>query len=548
MPSLKLFRPLLIALNSHSYLGMTAAVGNALFRVLIVPILVQPLVDQVFVLAELSALYQVAFKGFWVIFLASVMLFWQDAMLASSAALLVSEWRERLYGWGLGGGGGGSSASLSSRILNDLKDIEIYIQYGLGSLIAESLSLVFILILLFKLHLSATFFVLLSFIPLAFILWRLGLALKKATQEQQQALEKLGGQMQEGFKHRPVIKAFNLENFMLGRFKPVNDSVLKTQQRRMRLAALQTPIAQILGFLAIILLIILLGKEVLAGRLTLGQLSSYLTLLALLATPSQLLPRAYAMLQQAKAAEERLSNLEHELRLQSRQVQLFSGETLSQNLLSCQEVYFSYGDKTVLKGLNFSPPDRGLCLIMGESGVGKSSFFNLLLGFALPQQGQILLAGRPVNSYSQAELSCLIAYVPQDTSLLQASIWDNLCLGRAISEAALWQILEKLQLASSVRQLPQGLHTLLSEDGQNLSGGQRQRLAVARALLGEPKLLLLDEASAHLDEASEVALYQVLEEEAEKRLIITISHHSRFKLGQVYHLHEGNLVFEAQDS
>ena len=517
---------LLFPITLWSLLGLSAALGNAALRVAIVPLLVIPLFDQVMTQSNLSALPNVLFVGMTVILLGSLMLFLQDALLGKTAADVSAQWRKRLYECLLKKKPQqlpSSSGGLSSRILTDLKDVESYLQVGLGSLVAESITLLGMIAVLIYSNALATSLLLLLAIPLIILLRFLGKRLEYAAQQSQENTEAVGTHLQEGFKHHAVIRAFSADHFMLKRFGGANEATRHAMTRRTRLVAVQTPAAQVLLFVALGILLVVLLQSVTTSRMTIGEVVSYITLVLLVSTPAQLLPRAYAMLKQAQAASKRLYAL-LDTPAQSLPASFETGRSRLLGL-ELQNLSFAYDKHTpVLNTINLNLPNRGLVALTGESGRGKTTLLHLLLRFLSPSQGEIFLDGVSLRDIPEAQLRARIAYVPQGTDLLSGSLRDNLGLGRVVEESRLWQVIDQVRLKETIEGLDHKLDTRLKEDGAGLSGGQKQRLAVARALLSEPDILLLDEPSANLDTDSEQALVTALKQQAQQRLVLVVAH------------------------
>lgn len=309
---------------------------------------------------------------------------------------------------------------------------------------------------------------------------------------------------------------------MLRRFEPANTAAERSAARRSLLAGLQVPLTQLLIFGAFVLLVLLLVDRVQQGSMSEGELVAFVTLVALLGTPLQLLPKALAMQQQARAAARRLLDLLGAPIAPS--ASAHPAPTPSDVTYTLQGVSAGYDAGPVLHGIDLTLPTRGLVAVRGESGAGKSSLLRLLLGFLPPSGGEVRFAGVPLDEIDPDALAEGVGYVPQDSALLSGSLRENLLLGRDLPDAALWQALEGVGLAATVRALPRGLEHPLGEDGGGLSGGQQQRLAVARALLSDPTTLLLDEPTANLDAESERALIATLESEARRRLVLAVAH------------------------
>jgi len=511
---------LLFPKSKYLIVGAVAAVFNAIVRVAIVPILVTPLIDKVFKQAQLEQLHKVLWLGLILIIFGAIMLFIQDASFASLAAQTSANSKAFLYQNLLKRDAGKldfSSGGLSSRILNDLKDIEIYLQYGIGSLIAESLTILGIIVVLLKTDFLATLSLIGLLIPLVLVLTWLGKRLEASSSKSQACSEQIGNHLQEGFKHHKAIRAFHADNFILKRFLVENEKNKKLMTERGLLASLQTPLTQILAFIAIAAVIFILGQKVIKGSLSLGQMIAYLSLVTLLTTPAQLLPRAFALFKQAASANKRLNDL---IRIETKQ----NNEDFEIQGLALKDLSYAYADKTILENINLSFDKKGLVAIIGESGAGKTTLLNILLRFINSKQGLVISNKRDLSELNETSFRQQISYVPQSTELLQASIKDNIKLGREYSDKEITQVLEELQLTKKLDSLEAGLEHKLQEDGEGISGGERQRIAIARAIISKPKILLLDEPTANLDSENENLIIKFLQKQAQERLIIVVSH------------------------
>ncbi|MFC3609305.1 ABC transporter ATP-binding protein [Stutzerimonas tarimensis] len=192
--------------------------------------------------------------------------------------------------------------------------------------------------------------------------------------------------------------------------------------------------------------------------------------------------------------------------------------------LEVRDLDFSYRDEPVLEGLNLSIEPGEKVALVGASGGGKSTLVQLLLGLYQPQAGQIRYGGVPLEEIGLETLREEVAVVLQHPALFNDTVRANLTLGRERSDADCWRALEIAQLADTVRQLPDGLDSIVGRSGVRLSGGQRQRLAVARMVLAEPRVVILDEATSALDAATEFALHQSLEQFLAGRTTLIIAH------------------------
>lgn len=192
--------------------------------------------------------------------------------------------------------------------------------------------------------------------------------------------------------------------------------------------------------------------------------------------------------------------------------------------IEIRDLSFSYGEEPVLDGLNLSIAPGEKVAIVGASGGGKSTLVQLLLGLYMPQAGVIRFGGSSQEEIGLPTIREHVAVVLQHPALFNDTVRANLCMGRERSDEACWQALAIAQLAQTVRQLPQGLDTVVGRSGVRLSGGQRQRLAIARMVLADPRVVILDEATSALDAATEYALHQALAQFLNGRTTLIIAH------------------------
>ncbi|WP_070887012.1 ABC transporter ATP-binding protein [Pseudomonas argentinensis] len=192
--------------------------------------------------------------------------------------------------------------------------------------------------------------------------------------------------------------------------------------------------------------------------------------------------------------------------------------------IEIRDLTFSYGEEPVLTGLNLSIAPGEKVAIVGASGGGKSTLVQLLLGLYTPQAGVIRYGDSSQEQIGLPAIREHVAVVLQHPALFNDTVRANLCMGRERSDEACWQALTIAQLAETVRQLPQGLDTLVGRSGVRLSGGQRQRLAIARMVLADPRVVILDEATSALDAATEYALHQALGQFLDGRTTLIIAH------------------------
>ncbi len=508
--------------------GSAAAVVGAVVRVAIVPVVVTPLFDRVLALQQLDALAPLLAIGGVLALTGAVLLWTQDAAFGRAAAAASASWRADLGASLVRRPPGtlpGSSGGLSARLLSDLREVEVFVLYGLGSAVAETVTLLCVLAVLAWTDPLATAALLLLALPAIVALRLVGRRIEAASERHQAGLERVGARLQEAFRHHETVRTYAADAFVAERLARENRATERAMARRTALAALQVPVSQVLLFTALAALIALLVQRAATGVISTGQVVTFVTLVALLATPAQMLPRAVAMAQQARAAWRRLASLgEPAPATPEAPTEHDEAATAVQPSLALVDLRLRVpGGPEVLRGADLTLPAPALVAIVGPSGVGKTTLLRALLGFVPIEQGQVLLCGEPIG-VDERRVRRLVAAVAQGTDLLSGRVRDNLSLGRRVAEARLWRSLDQVGMRATIEALPAQLDTDLGEDGGGLSGGQRQRLAIARALLGQPAVLLLDEPTSALDEASEREVVSVLRQQAQHRLVLAVSH------------------------
>ena len=291
-------------------------------------------------------------------------------------------------------------------------------------------------------------------------------------------------------------------------------------------------------------LLLLFGFEG-TSTIGVGVLYAFISYLGRLNEPLIELTSQQSMLQQAVVSGERV----FELMDSPQQNYGNSIAPLQHGTIEIDHLSFAYReDKMVLNDINLFVPENHFIALVGHTGSGKSTLANLIMGYYPWQQGEILLDGRDLNALSHQVLRNSIAMVQQDPVVLAASFFDNVALGRDITQEKVWEVLETVQLAQHVRYLPDGLDTLLGEQGSTLSVGQRQLLAMARVLVVTPKILILDEATANIDSGTEQAIQKALRVIRQTTTLIVIAHRlsTIVDADQVIVLHRGAIVEQGE--
>ncbi|MFI1446174.1 ABC transporter ATP-binding protein [Streptomyces virginiae] len=352
--------------------------------------------------------------------------------------------------------------------------------------------------------------------------------LAAAQQEAQAAIGRLGGVLEGALRAIRTVKASRSETWESDRILSEARESFRQRMRAVRIEALSWTLTGV-GFQGAILVILGLGAwRVSLGQLTVSGLVAFLLYAFLVVDPVTQLSQSVSLLQSGLAASARIREIqdlpvEDTTTVPERTTAPVAG--IHSPVLSFSQVTARYapGTRRALNGVSMDIPRRGHTAVVGPSGAGKTTLFSLVLRFLEPEDGAVALDGVPLAQYSLDELRRRIVYVEQDTPLVPGTLRENLrYTDPEADDEALWAVLRAVRLDEKVSSLPQGLDTPL--DGTVVSGGERQRIALARALVSEPEILLLDEATAQLDGLTESAIHDAVVGIAARGAVITIAH------------------------
>ena len=354
-----------------------------------------------------------------------------------------------------------------------------------------------------------------------------GRRVRRLSRISQDTLADVGSYAGESLRHIKVVQSFNHEHIDELAFEERVSIAFRVAVRRIRQRAWLVALVMLLVLSAIATMLWVGGQDVISGQISPGELAAFIFYAFIVAGSVGAISEVYSDLQRAAGAMERLVEL-----LQSPSELLEPSEPAvlpsDGGALKVEAVSFSYPtrpDVEVVHEINLTVEPGEMVAIVGPSGAGKSTLFDLLQRFYDPTAGSVLFDGIDIRELALADVRSRIGFVPQDAVLFAGNIMTNLTYGKPDATAA--QIDRALSLAHAkefVGQLPDGLQTVVGEGGVGLSGGQKQRLAIARALLSEPKILLLDEATSALDADSEDHIRQSIAEMKGRCSILVIAH------------------------
>jgi len=350
----------------------------------------------------------------------------------------------------------------------------------------------------------------------------------KASQDRVADTSALAGEMLGAIT---TVQAFGREGYEVQRYEREVEKAFDTARRRIWTRSLLTAVAIVLAFGVIVFVLWMGAREVVAQRMSAGELAQFVLYATLTAGSIAALSEVWGDLQRALGATDRLMALMALSTISADDTKAAlsgSEQPMPQVSVEFRDVWFAYPsrpDDWVLRGLSFQLAVGQVLALVGPSGAGKTTVFQLMMGFYKPQRGQILINGRAWEEWGPQTIRASIGLVPQDPVVFSDDAFNNIRYGDlSASPEQVYRAARAAYAHTFIEQLPQGYQTFLGERGLRLSGGQRQRMAIARAVLRNPPLMLLDEATSALDTLSERAVQEALQELLPGRTAMVIAH------------------------
>lgn len=417
------------------------------------------------------------------------------------------------------------TGDLLSRATTDIEAVQSFIVSGLLDLIVNSMTLLGMITVMFYLNWRFTL-IALSVAPLlGVVVYTFTRRIKRASREVRKKESQIVSVMQEVLLSIRVVKAFAQEQYEQHRLEEQSLQGVETALRARSLKAKLYPLVEVIVAVGTALVLWVGGHMVLAGTLSAGSLIVFLVYIGKMYKPMQELSKMTDAYSKAAVAYERIQELlqtKSEIRDAPRAKRLarVRGEIQFDN------VTFGYrGDTPVLKNVSFTIEPGQLVALIGPSGAGKTTLISLIARFYDASAGTVKIDGIDVRQLQQKWLRQHIGFVLQDTFLFHAPIWKNIAYGKP--NATRSEIVSAAQLANAdefIGQLPEGYDTIVGERGLSLSGGQRQRIAIARAVICNTPILILDEPSSGLDAASERLVFEALDRLMQNKTSVVIAH------------------------
>ena len=435
---------------------------------------------------------------------------------------------------------------LMSRLTNDVYEVENSLVGALEGWVRDPLTILINFAVLFYISPTLTIAILVCIPAIGFILGRISRNLKKTSQE---AAEKQGESLSvldETLLGLRIIKAFNAQELVRARFDKANHELLDARNRISRRRDLASPVSEILGVGVFVGILWFGGQSVLNQEISLAP-STFLAYLALfynIINPVKALSTSFSNMRKGSAAIARIEELLNTPQTIDENPNGTAFESFKESI-EFRNVRFAYGDKLVLDDINFTLTKGKTIALVGSSGSGKSTLADLLARFHDVSDGQVLIDGIDIRDYALYSVRKQMSLVTQEPILFNDTIASNIALGEP--DAPLARIESAARLANAdgfIRQKSNGFQTNVGDRGGKLSGGERQRLTIARALLKNPSILILDEATSSLDTESERLVQEAINNVMKDRTSLVIAH----RLSTIRHadeilvMQEGHIV------
>lgn len=413
-----------------------------------------------------------------------------------------------------------------ARITTDVQEVEVSILNYLEMLIKDPLTILFFFLFMVTLSPKLTLFVILVLPIAGLLIGKVGKMLKKESKEGQTKLAGIISTVEETISGLRIIKAFNAIRYSSDKFEEQNSDYTKVLRGIHRKRDMSSPMSEFLSSAVVILVLWFGGKLILGGgnHIDAGSFISYIVVFSQIISPAKSFSQGYYNVQKGIASAERIFEI-----LDAEEVITEKENAIEikdfKDSIEYKDVHFSYGKDEVLKGIDLKIPKGKFVALVGESGGGKSTMADLLPRFYEVGSGCVSIDGHDIRDYKIGDLRNLMGVVSQETILFNDTVFNNIAFG--MKDVSKEQVIEAAKIANAhefIMELEHGYDTRIGDRGMNLSGGQRQRLSIARAVLKNPPILILDEATSSLDTESERLVQDALSKVMSQRTSIVIAH------------------------
>jgi subfamily B ATP-binding cassette protein MsbA len=489
--------------------------------------LAKPAMDDVLIKKDATLLVLLPLALFFIFLGRGIFTYFQEYLMQSASQKLVMHLRNALYSRSLelpmGYFGKNSSGEMISKVINDVTALQNLLIYTVKDLFKEGATALALLGVAFWRRWDLTL-ISITVLPLALYgVGTLGKRMRRISRRAQEKISLITEFLSESYSGVKIIKAFCRQTAETGRFAEITREYYRENMRATRVSQFAALIMEAVGGLGIAFVIWYGGRLIISGAMTAGDFTSFLTAVFLVYTPAKRLAQINIGIQQARPPLERVQKLLAEEGEKDGSVDL---SPISRDI-EFRDVSFVYpaAGQKALHGINLRVAKGEIVAIVGKSGGGKTTLANLLPRFFLPTEGAIYIDGIDISGATFSSLRGQFGIVTQEVILFNDTISANISYGKPGADNEEIVAAAKAAYAHDfIMELSQGYETLIGERGMRLSGGQRQRLSIARAILKNPPILILDEATSSLDTASEMMVQKALENLMSKRTTFVIAH------------------------
>ncbi len=412
-----------------------------------------------------------------------------------------------------------------SVITNDIDTLSQNLNIEATQVISSVATIIGILIMMFSIDWIMTLVALLT-LPLSIVI--IAFIMKKSQgyfKSQQDYLADVNGEVEEMFSNQSVIRVFNAENKMISKFEYDNNKLADVAWKSNFVSGLMHPIMNFVGNLGYVVIAILGSYFAIIGRITVGNIQSFIQYTKNFTNPIAQIAQISNMLQSMVAASERVFEFLDEEEEKEKNKKFIPTNKI-EGSVEFKNVKFGYNqDKIIINDFSAKVKPGQKIAIVGPTGAGKTTIVKLLMRFYDLNSGEILVDGHNINDYRKEDIRGLFGMVLQDTWLFNGTIMENIRYGRL--EATDDEVIEACKMAHVhhfIQTLPDGYNMILNEETTNISGGQKQLLTIARAILADPKILILDEATSSVDTRTEILIQKAMDKLMEGRTSFIIAH------------------------
>jgi subfamily B ATP-binding cassette protein MsbA len=508
-------------------LAIISMIGVAIFTSQLT-LLVKQILDDVLIQTKDDAFYRVSILL--IVFYSGkgVFSFLSSYLMTSIGLKIVRNLRNRLYTHmmyqSLTFFSAEKTGDLTARVISDTDRIQDAVSKALADLVKETFTLIGLLIVIFYLDWKLALISFTLFPLVVYPITRFSSRLRQTSRKTQEGISRLSQILLESITGSRIVQAYQMEDREAKKFEQTSEKLLEQGLRSSRIVSFLSPFMELLSGFAAVLVMWYGSRQIQAGSLTAGDFTAFLSALFFMYTPIKKLSKSNQTIQQAVASYERIQavlNRNERIVERSNAIEL---PRVSQSI-EFNDVSFAYANEAVLTGIDFKVHAGEVVALVGPSGAGKSTLVNLVPRLYDVSSGTILMDGRDIRDVSLKSLRSQIGLVSQEIILFDDTVASNIACGQPDASSEEIEHAARAAFAHEfISLLPAGYATEIGERGHRLSGGQRQRIALARAILRNPAILILDEATSELDAESEIAIQKALVNVLKNRITFIVAH------------------------